>query len=161
MSDDLGEVDVALVAYREDGWWTVAELAEDDLEDVEDVADALSEMGTDAVAMIAVADEFFVLVRVAGPETRVLLSDGSAAEDYDLAASVLDFLDVDDQDDDDLGDPVGHLDVLGDLGIGAPEMEDLLDDTADAEYLDEVLSDLARRLGFGELFDDAVGLSPA
>ncbi|WP_240770265.1 tRNA adenosine deaminase-associated protein [Nocardioides sp. GY 10127] len=157
--DELNDVDVALVAYREDGWWNVAELSDDDLEDVEDVAEALRELAPDALAMISVADEFFVLVRVAGPLTRVLLSDGTAAEEYDLATSVLDFLDLDDPEDDELSDPVGDLDVLADLGIGAVEMEDLLDDTAEAEYLDEVLSDLAKRLGFGELFDDAVGLA--
>jgi hypothetical protein len=28
-------------------------------------------------------------------------------------------------------------------------------------YPDEILSDVARGLGFGEQFDDAVGLSPA
>jgi hypothetical protein len=28
-------------------------------------------------------------------------------------------------------------------------------------YPDEMLSDIARRIGFGELFDDAVGLTSA
>jgi hypothetical protein len=35
----------------------------------------------------------------------------------------------------------------------------LLDD--EDLYPDEMLSDVARRLGFGELFDDAVGLTSA
>ena len=41
----------------------------------------------------------------------------------------------------------------------AMEMGVLLDD--DDLYPDEMLSDVARRLGFGEQFDDAVGLTPA
>ena len=35
----------------------------------------------------------------------------------------------------------------------------LLDDVE--LYPDEMLSDIARRLGFGDLFDDAVGLASA
>jgi hypothetical protein len=44
--------------------------------------------------------------------------------------------------------------------MSAADMGELLDDEDDL-YPDELLSDVARRLGFGELFDDAVGLAPA
>ncbi len=43
--------------------------------------------------------------------------------------------------------PAGDLDILGDLGLHAMDMGVLLDD--DELYPDEVLSDVARRLGFG------------
>ena len=41
----------------------------------------------------------------------------------------------------------------------AMDLAALLDD--EDLYPDEMLSDVARRLGFGELFDDAVGLTSA
>ena len=55
--------------------------------------------------------------------------------------------------------PAGDLDLLGDLGMHAMDMGVLLDDFD--LYPDEMLSDVARRLGFGSLFDEAVGLASA
>ena len=55
--------------------------------------------------------------------------------------------------------PAGDLDILGDLWMSAMDLAVLLDDFD--LYPDEMLSDVARQLGFGEQFDDAVGLSPA
>jgi putative tRNA adenosine deaminase-associated protein len=151
-------IDFALAAYREHGEWAVDDLAHDHLDDIDDLASALRRLpGDGAVALVAVDEDFFVIVRVEGPVTRVLLSDASAAEDWELAASVLDFLGLDDVDDEDT--PAGDLSLLADLGLDEGEMVDLLDDTD--LYPDEMLSDVAQQLGFGELFDDLVGLSPA
>ena len=59
--------------------------------------------------------------------------------------------------------PAGHLDLLGDLGVPEAELSELLDEMLDDDelYPDEMLSDLARLLGFGEEFDDVVGLTSA
>ena len=100
-----------------------------------------------------------MIVRVSGPSTRVLLSDITAAEEWEIAGSAIDFLGLPPPEDDDPQVPAGDLDLLGDLGLHAMEMGVLLDDVE--LYPDEVLSDVARRLGFGELFDDAVGLTSA
>ena len=161
MADQLEGIDFALAAFREDGRWTVEELAHDLLDDVESVAHALRRFPGDggAVAMIAIDEDFFVIVRVSGPSTRVLLSDITAAEEWEIAGSAIDFLGLPPPEDDDPQVPAGDLDLLGDLGLHAMEMGVLLDDVE--LYPDEVLSDVARRLGFGELFDDAVGLTSA
>jgi putative tRNA adenosine deaminase-associated protein len=152
-------IDFALAAYREDGEWEVEDLAHDHLEDIETLAEALRRLPGDggAVALVAVDEEFFVIVRVEGSSTRVLLSDAAAAEDWELAASALDFLGLDDVDDEEV--PAGDLDLLRDLGMDEGDMVDLLDDVD--LYPDEMLSDVAQSLGFGEQFDDLVGLSPA
>jgi putative tRNA adenosine deaminase-associated protein len=151
-------IDFALAAYREDGEWEVEDLAHDHLEDIETLAGALRRLpGDGAVALVAVDEDFFVIVRVEGTSTRVLLSDAAAAEDWELAASALDFLGLDDLDDEDV--PAGDLDLLRDLGMDEGEMVDLLDDVD--LYPDEMLSDVAQTLGFGEQFDELVGLSPA
>jgi putative tRNA adenosine deaminase-associated protein len=114
-----------------------------------------------AVGMVAVDEDFFVIVRVAGPTTRVLLSDITAADEWELAGSAVEFLGlpVPEVEDEEEQVPAGDLDLLGDLGMHAMDMGVLLDDFD--LYPDEMLSDIARRLGFGELFDDAVGLTSA
>jgi putative tRNA adenosine deaminase-associated protein len=91
----------------------------------------------------------------------VLLSDVTAAGDWELAGSAVEFLGLPESELEDEDDPVpaGDLDLLGDLGMHAMDMGLLLDDVD--LYPDEMLSDVARRLGFGEQFDDAVGLTSA
>lgn len=160
----LDDVDLAVAAYRQGGRWMVEELTVEHCEDVETLADALRHLDGDtgALALVSVDEDFFVIVRVDGPRTRVLLSDASAAEDWDLAESVLDLLDeidpdtLDERDED---EPVGDLALLSDLGVAVEVMQELIDD-ADL-YPDEVLSDLARLIGFGEQFDDVAGLTSA
>ncbi len=156
-------IDFALAAYREDDQWTVQDLAHDHLGDIETIAEALRRLPGNggSVAMVAVDEDFFVVVRVAGATTRVLLSDVTAAEDWELAGSAVEFLGLPELEleDEDEQVPAGDLDLLGDLGMHATEMELLLDDVD--LYPDEILSDVARRLGFGEQFDDAVGLTSA
>ena len=161
MAELIDAVDFALAAYREEGSWTVEELAHDLLEDIDTVAHALRRFPGDggAVGLIAVDEDFFLIVRVAGPTTRVLLSDITAADEWEIAQSAIDLLGIPPPEDDDDPAPAGDLDLLADLGMNAIDMGVLLDD--DDLYPDEMLSDVARRLGFGELFDDHVGLAPA
>ena len=161
MADQLDAIDYAVAAYREDGYWTVDELTIDHTADVETLAAALRRLPGDAgaVGMVAVDEDFFVLVRVVGSTTRVLLSDVTAADEWELAQSAIDFLGLPPPEDDDVEVPAGDLDLLGDLGLHAIDMGALLDDVE--LYPDEMLSEIARQLGFGKLFDDAVGLTSA
>ncbi len=158
----IDAVDFALAAYREEGVWQVAELTHDHVGDVEVLASALRRFPGDggAVGLVAIDEDFFVIVRVSGTQTRVLLSDVTAATEWELAASAVEFLGLplpDDEEDE--IEPAGDLELLSDLGMEAMDLAALLDD--DEAYPDEVLSDVARRLGFGPLFDDAVGFTSA
>jgi putative tRNA adenosine deaminase-associated protein len=161
VSEQSGEVDFALAAFLEDGAWQVQEIASPAFDSVESLAHALRQVARDegAVGMVAVDEDFFVLVRVAGATTRVLLSDVTAADQWELAQSAITFLSLPPPEDDDVEVPAGDLDLLADLGLHAIDMGALLDDVE--LYPDEMLSEIARRLGFGELFDDAVGLTSA
>ncbi len=161
MAEQIDEVDFALAAYREEGRWQVHELAQDHLGDIETLSHALRRFPGDggAVGLVAIDEDFFVLIRVAGASTRVLLSDITAADEWELAGSAVDFLGLPMPEDEDDQVPAGDLDLLGDLGMHAMDMGVLLDDVD--LYPDEMLSDIARRLGFGELFDDAIGLTSA
>ena len=161
MSEQSGEVDFALAAFREDGAWQVQEIASPAFDSVDSLSHALRQVAREdgAVGMVAVDEDFFVLVRVSGASTRVLLSDVTAADEWELAQSVIDFLGLPPPEDDDVEVPAGDLDLLGDLGLHAIDLGALLDDVE--LYPDEMLSEIARRLGFGGLFDDAVGLTSA
>ena len=161
MAEQIEAVDFALAAYREDGDWQVEELAHDQLSDVDTLTHALQRFPSDAgaVGMVAVDEDFFIVVRVAGASTRVLLSDVTAADEWELARSVVEFLALPEVEEEDDQVPAGDLDLLGDLGMHAMDMAVLIDDLE--LYPDEMLSDVARRLGFGSLFDEAVGLASA
>ena len=161
MSEPNGVVDFALAAFREDGEWQLQDIASPAFESIDSLSHALRRLSGDAgaVGMVAVDEDFFVLVRVDGTETRVLLSDVTAADEWELAQSAIDFLGLPPPEDDDVEVPAGDLDLLADLGLHAIDMGALLDDVE--LYPDEMLSEIARQLGFGKLFDDAVGLTSA
>jgi putative tRNA adenosine deaminase-associated protein len=161
MSEQIDGIDFAVAAYREEGVWQVQELVHDVLGDVPTLAGALRRFPGDggAIGMVAIDEDFFVIVRVAGPATRILLSDITAAEEWELASSAVAELGLPEPEDEDEQAPAGDLDILGDLGMSAMDLAVLLDDFD--LYPDEMLSDIARRIGFGELFDDAVGLTSA
>ena len=160
-------VDLAVAAYRDGEEWQVADLAHDHLTDVETLADALRRFpGDGALAMVAIDEDFFILVRTSGPRTLVLISDVTAADEWDLATSAVEHLEdlgLPIPDDDEDAEPAGHLDLLSDLGVPEAELSEMLDEMLDDDeaFPDEVLSDIARLLGFGEQFDDVVGLTSA
>jgi putative tRNA adenosine deaminase-associated protein len=161
MSEQIEGVDFAVAAYREEGEWQVVELVHDVLTDVERLSAALRRFPGDggAIGLVAIDEDFFLIVRVAGPDVRLLLSDITAADEWELARSAVEELGLPEPLDEDEQVPAGDLDILGDLGMAAMDMAVLLDDFD--LYPDEMLSDVARRAGFGPLFDEAVGLTSA
>jgi putative tRNA adenosine deaminase-associated protein len=154
-------IDFAVAAYRDAGSWRVDELVHEVLLDIDTLAHALRRFPGDggAVGLVGIDEDFFLIVRVDGTSTRLVLSDVTAGSEWELAASALDSLGLLIADDEDEQAPAGDLDLLGDFGLGAIDLAELLDE-GDL-YPDEALSDVARRLGFGELFDEVVGLASA
>lgn len=159
VDDQVEGIDFAFAAYRVDGVWHLDELADTALHDLDALVAGLrrfpSEAGT--LGLLAIDEDFFLLVRVSGSSVRVLLSDVTAAEEWELAQEAVDLLGLPQPDDDEGSVPAGDLAIVADLGMRAPEMGVLLDDVE--LYPDEMLSDIAGRLGFGELFDEAAGIS--
>jgi putative tRNA adenosine deaminase-associated protein len=154
-------IDFALAAYREDGEWRLEEVADPMLADLHTLVGGLRRFPADTgtLGMIAIDEDFFLLLRVEGSRLRVLLSDVTAAGEWELAQAAVDHLGLPMPDEEDEPAPAGDLGIVGDLGMSATDMGALLDD--EDLYPDEMLSDVARRLGFGPLFDDTVGLAPA
>lgn len=155
------DVDFALAAYREEGVWRLQELPPQRADDLPTLAAELRRWPGDAgcLGLVSVDEDFFVVARVLGPEVRVLISDVTAATDWPLARSVLRELDLPVPDDEDDPVPGGDPAIVADLGLPARELAALLDD-AD-RYPDEMLGDIAQWLGFGELYDEVVGVAGA
>lgn len=164
MADDAAldaGIDFALVAYREDGVWQVAPIGDDRLRDVEHLSAELRRWPGDfgSLGLVSVDEDFFLLLRVAGPHTRILLSDVTAASEWELARSAVEALSLPLPSDEDDQEPAGDLAIVADLGMAAMDMGALLDD--EELYPDEMLGDIAEDLGFGGLYDELVAVSDA
>ncbi len=155
MAED--DVDFAVAAYRDEGEWQVVELHATIGEDVEELSEALtrfpSEVGV--LGLVSMNDDFFVILRRSGEQVRALLSDVTAVTDWPLAGGVADLLDLPDPDDPDDPQPVGDLEIISDLGMPGLELSVLCDD--DDLFPDDILRDVADRLGFGDKLDAIIG----
>lgn len=146
----------AVVVFPDGDRLQVAQLPPVIAEDLDAVVSALRGQVTGAFALVDVADEFLVVVRLLHGEERFLLSDAGASLEWDLAAQVMDRLDLDLPDEEESEDlwPVGELGIFDDLGLDALELGAILAD--EDAYADEILSAIARRLGFAEAFEQVV-----
>jgi len=151
---EIAAIDVAVAAYRDEGIWNLAELPLHALDDVDAIAHELRRYPGDngALAMLAIDEDFVILVRAQGTLVRVLLSDATAAPDWTLARSAVDHLGLHVEIDEEEQAPAGSLDLLADLGLSAADMGELLDDL-DLEP-EEVLAEIADAIGFGDEFDE-------
>lgn len=146
----------AVVVFQAEGGWQVSELPPGIAEDLDALVNAVKAQPAGAFALVDIADEFFVVVRYLGGRERLLLSDVTASVAWDLAAQVMERLDLEIPADDELDEvwPAGDLAVFEDLGLEEMELGAILSDV-DA-YADEMLSTLARRLGFAEAYERAM-----
>ncbi|MGB3698608.1 MAG: tRNA adenosine deaminase-associated protein [Gordonia sp. (in: high G+C Gram-positive bacteria)] len=152
--DDIDGFAVAVI--REETGWKVTPLAPSALDSIDDAELQLRELrATGALfGLLNVDDEFFIVVRPAPAGAQLLLSDATAAVDYDVAADVLDALHIDipDIDPDDLDDvdpwEEGDLAILTDLGLPDDMLSIIVGDTD--LYVDEQIGMIAARLGFAD-----------
>lgn len=146
--------DFAAVAYREEEYWDVDLLPVALIRDLKGLVHALRQQPSisGALGLVAIGDDFFIIVRVYGEETTLFLSDVTASVDWGMARDVLDELDIDVPDDDDLDQvlPAGDLSIVADLGLDEMELGALAGDLD--LYPDEVLASVAERLGFAQSF---------
>ena len=155
---EVGEIDLAIVAYLDEGDWSVAELHDRALDTVDTIAKELRRYPGEngALAMLSVAEDFVLLVRAQGSLVRVLLSDVTASTDWTLARSAVNHIGVF-VDDEDEQAPAGDLGILADMGMSTKDMGALLDDYD--LYPEEILSDVADNVGFGTKLDELLGPS--
>lgn len=142
-----------VAVVREDGKWRCSAMDPAALDDLDKAITELRKLrSTGAVfGMLAVDDEFFVIVRPVPDGAALLLSDAGTGLDYDVAGDVLDLLRAEppDEDDDSLW-PVGDLELLADLGMPGDELEVITNEID--RYPDEQLEMVAQRCGFDEQY---------
>ncbi|MCG5432913.1 tRNA adenosine deaminase-associated protein [Mycobacterium sp. MYCO198283] len=144
-----------VAVVREEGTWRCAPMRAAALASLSAAERELRDLRSAGAVfgLLNVDDEFFVIVRPGPAGTRLLLSDATAALDYDIAAEVLEKLDADIDDDDlDGAEPFeeGDLGVLSDIGLPEPVLSVILDETD--LYADEQLGMIAARMGFADEF---------
>ncbi|KJF25183.1 tRNA adenosine deaminase [Rhodococcus sp. ACPA4] len=163
-SEEFEGFGVAVV--RDEGKWTVKALTSAALTSLSSAETELRELRSSGAVfgLIDVDEEFFIILRPAPTGTHLLISDATAAIDYDIAADVLDALNVEipDIDPDDLDNvepwEEGDLSVLADLGLPEPVLSVI---TADTDlYPDEQLAMIAQRLGFESEFSAVLDKLP-
>ena len=149
-------LEFALIAWREDGRWTASRLPDDATQDIGIALDALRVQQVDggAIAMLAIDDSFFIVIRQVGEDMKMMMSDALAALEYEIAAEVLELLDIDSPEEDDADEPAGDLNLLSDLGLDAMDLQMICDDSE--KYPDEQLESIARQIGFGDKFLEIV-----
>jgi len=152
VSTDAGSTDgFGVAVVREDGRWRCTALRGKVLSSLTAAETELCELRSAGAVfgLLNVDDEFFIVMRPAPGGTRMLLSDATAALDYDIASDALDNLDAE-IDDDDLedSDPFaeGDLAVLSDLGLHEDVLSAILAETD--LYADEQITSIAREMGF-------------
>lgn len=142
-----------VAVVREEGKWRCAAMSPKALVTLSEAETELRELRSSGAVfgLLDIDDEFFVILRPAPSGTRLLLSDATAALDYDIAAEVLDSLDseIDPEDLED-ADPFeeGDLGLLADIGLPEAVLGVILDETD--LYADEQLGRIAREMGFAE-----------
>ena len=147
-------VDFGCIAWHEDGRWSVNSLTS--TRDIGSIIDSIKAQQTNggAIALIAIEDEFVIIARALGDQMQMMISDVTYALDYEVAAELIEVLDLEFPEEEDVSQPGGDLDLLTDLGVSEMELLSILDDTE--LYPDEQLEAIANRLGFGEQFNQVI-----
>ena len=141
----------AVAVVHENATWRCSPLSPRALTSLSAAETELRELRSSGAVfgLLDIDDEFFLIVRPAPSGTRLLLSDATAALDYDIAAEALDKLDAD-LDDEDLeeADPFeeGDLGVLSDIGLPEGVLGVIVSDI-DME-IEEQIDAIAQRMGF-------------
>jgi len=158
---EVSTSDFAVVVYREDETWDAEVLPASFAENLDSLIRALKQQPSlgGTIGLAAVGDDFFVALRVVGGQVSVFLSDLTASVDWPLARQVLKYLDIPVPDDEDLDQvlPVGDLSIFADLGIDEMDLGALAGDLD--LFPDEVLANIARRLGFGPALERALDVA--
>ncbi len=148
---DFNVDDFGIVAWREEGVWRASRLAQ--TRDLGSIMDQLKAEEGDggSVALISIDEEFFLIARYVGRTMQMMISDVTYAIEYEVAADLIDALDLPFPEAEDEPQPGGDIDLLTDFGISVMELEIMSDDIE--MYPEEQIAVLASRLGFGEQFD--------
>ena len=100
-NDDFG-----VIAWREDGVWRASRLA--NTRDFGSIMDQLKVQQGDggSIVLIAIDEEFFLVARGLGQTMQMMISDVTYAAEYEIAADLIDALDLPFPEDEDEPQPL-------------------------------------------------------
>jgi putative tRNA adenosine deaminase-associated protein len=149
-------VDFAVVVFREEGQWQVGSLPHKAATELPALLHAVRQQPSEGptFAICSYGDDFFLVIRPDGDDVRLMISDATAAGDWPVAREALDLVDEPQPEDDEAAAPAGDLDIFADLGIDSMELVAMCSDLE--AYPDEILGQVAARLGFGPQFESVV-----
>jgi putative tRNA adenosine deaminase-associated protein len=149
-------VDFAVVVFREEGQWQVGSLPHKAATELPALLHAVRQQPSEGptFAICSYGDDFFLVIRPDGDDVRLMISDATAAGDWPVAREALDLVDEPQPDDDEAAAPAGDLDIFADLGIDSMELVAVCSDLE--AYPDEMLGQVAARIGFGPQFESVV-----
>ena len=149
-------VDFAVVVFREEGQWQVGSLPHKAATELPALLHAVRQQPSEGqtFAICSYGDDFFLLIRPDGDDVRLMISDATAAGDWPVAREALDLVDEPQPEDDEAAAPAGDLDIFADLGIDSMELVAVCSDLE--AYPDEMLGQVAARIGFGPQFESVV-----
>ena len=142
-----------VAVVREDGKWRCTPMRSAALTSLAAAETELRELRSAGAVfgLLDIDDEFFVIVRPAPAGARLLLSDATAALDYDIAAEVQERLDNDIEPDElEDSEPFeeGDLGLLSDIGLPEAVLGVIISEYD--LYADEQIGRIAREMGFAE-----------
>jgi putative tRNA adenosine deaminase-associated protein len=149
-------VDFAVVVFREEGQWQVGSLPHKAATELPALLHAVRQQPSEGptFAICSYGDDFFLVIRPDGDDVRLMISDATAAGDWPVAREALDLVDEPQPEDNEAAAPAGDLDIFADLGIDSMELVAVCSDLE--AYPDEMLGQVAARIGFGPQFESVV-----
>ena len=155
-------VDFAVIAFREDGQWQVGSLPHRAAGDISALLAAVRQQPSEGamLALCSYGDDFFLVLRPDGEDVRLLVSDVTAVGEWPVARQALELVGEPAPEAEDFEHvaPAGDLEIFSDLGLGSMELGAICSDLE--LYPDEMLGQIAARIGFGPQFDRAVEDEP-
>ena len=147
------DIDYVVAIYREGGQWVAAPLPPRAGGSLDNVVQAIRQFPGEGgnLGFVSIHDDAAVVLRVTGPDVQVFISDASAADDFSLAAEVIDL--VGEPEDDEEPAVAGDTSLLKDFGISTSDLMAICEDND--FYPHDVFAEIAERLGCGPQFEHA------
>jgi putative tRNA adenosine deaminase-associated protein len=158
---------IASALARGAGGWTGEDLELSEVDDLDELADRLRELGSPAVCFVEEDDEYVAVVRVDGDDDprifvsdgRVLAADGVAGR---LLADNVEPADEPDEDDDEEDggrpevEPAGDAGLLADLGLDGQQLVELCSE--EGMLPSDVIFAVAEALGAAPVLEAVRGI---
>ena len=142
------DLDYSAILWREDGVWSSIPVPAQHSIVLDDLLALCKQYpGEGGVyAAIGVGEEFFILLRNDNQKTEVVISDGAALLDWDIAEDAADLIELDWQEGDfEEFEAVGDLNLLSNFGLKAQDLS-MICENPDLEP-DQQISEIFKRIG--------------